>query len=241
MTLGNAVVSSHEHYRAFAIGGSLIDGSPGVSKTIGGHSLVAIPPSAANGHSGFNFAAGVTYGQSLPFAWTHFEHLARTIQPSENVHVLCHGGRVDLSTLFGNVQMGGQPGYAQARGYNTLIVFNTVSQVILGPTHDGRQLFASILAPFSHVRVESNVGFIDGFVIARTLDMDRRGSAVQIHGHCFAHGLACGVLSQCQASAPPTSSCLDIFATRKCFRKRRKGKCRKRRIQRNCAATCGAC
>lgn len=188
-------------------------------------------PAAAQSHQSFNFAAGVTYGQPIPFDWTHFEYLASTIQPSANVHVLFRGGRVDLSTIYRPEQM------TQARGFNTLIVFNTASRVTLGASGDGRQLFASILAPFSRVEVEDGAGFVDGFIIARSFAMGRQGSAVQIHGRCFAQPLMCGGPQQ----ASVTPSCTDTFTLRKCLRKLSKGKCRKRRIRLRCAATCGTC
>jgi len=236
-------VSSHNHYGAFAIGGSLIDGSPRVSKSVGGHSFIT--DLRVNEARNFIFQAAVTSGQQLPFAWEHFEYLARSINPSpeRNIHTFCAGGRVDMATVLGpQAHLMGQQGSGSG-----LVVFNTADAITIGSTAYGRQFQFSVLAPFSEVRLEDGVGFVEGYIIARSLRMGRRGSATQIHGRCF-DGDANGGVSCSSSSCPVVGStpagsytCADTFSPSKCVRKSSRGKCAKRKMLRRCALTCGAC
>lgn len=243
----DAVVASHAHYGAFAIGGLLIDATPLEQSTVGGTSTVG----SLAGKS-FHFAGGVTLGAPLPFpfAWSHFEYMAKTLEhrvdsdSQMHVHVLCAGGRVDLARLY----RGGD--FAGRAGHNTLVVFNTPDNVILGSTGDGRPFFASVLAPFSKVSVEDDAGYVDGFIIAKSFSMTKKGGAVQLHGRCFAdggypgsmHAVACGTgATNCPANS---ALCFDdpgIWADKKCRKKLKKRKCHKRKPAMKCRATCGYC
>jgi len=55
------------------------------------------------------------------------------------------------------------------------------------------------------------------------------------------HASCEGGASQCSFSAPPCQDTLGKWARRKCAKKARKNKCRKRKVQRHCPATCGQC
>lgn len=234
----DAVISSHSHYKAFAIGGTLTDASPSASGTVGGHSYVG---RSANGFHRFSFAGGVTVGQPLPFDWQALEYLAMTLQHNAehswgvHIHVICSGGHYDLARLYGSSDVNGRA------GHNTLLVFNTAQSVTIGGTTDGRQFSASVLAPFAHVEVLGTTGYVDGFIIARSFSMKRAANGVQLHGRCFAHAIVCGRKNYCSDTGG-SATCADKASTRKCLKKYRKGKCKKRRIRtRKCRATCKDC
>ena len=213
-------------------------------EVIGGHSFVG----SLAGQTLFNWQAGVTLGQPLPLTWADFEYLATALQGqtgahggSVDVHVFCADGTYSMDSLSG--QLTGRT------GYNTLVVFNTAERVTLRASVDGRQFMASVLAPFAEVLVDSDVGYIDGTLVARSLQMRRNGGAVQLHGACFGHGasaLSCSITPRATGGNCPSAggrlSCTDALGERKCLRRSRKGKCYRRRLQeRKCQRTCGRC
>ena len=235
--------SSHANYGAFAIGGLLKDAAPTISKTVGGHSWVG----SLSGSARFIFEAGVTVGgeSMFPINWAHVEYLATTIQPSRTVHVKCAGGRFDIASVHSRA---GLP--TGTSGGNVLVVFNTHDDVTLGATFDGRQFTASVLAPFSKVTLEGSIGYVDGYIIAKALQMSSTDSSSQIHGRCYSGGSGDGILcggdgsrANCPSSPlQPTVRCADRVPTRRCLRKARKGKCRKRRMrEEKCMLTCNHC
>jgi len=233
---GNAKVASHNNDGAFAIGGTLRDATPSQSKTVGGLSHVQ---QLARPHR-FTFSAGVQQGFAVfPFRWEDLEYLAKTITPQaasgayHTVHVVCRGGSFSISNLF-------PKGNAHGRsGYNTLVVFNTVDEVTLQASPDGRQMFASILAPFSRLVIDRSVGFVDGVIVAKELFMDSKAGSVQLHGRAYSGTMMCSA-SPSLCSGP--AQCEDALANRRCQRKARKGKCMKRRVsQIKCRLTCGTC
>ena len=240
----SAAISSHTHRRPFAIGGQLFDATPTQSASVGGHSLVG--SLTAGTERMFNFQVGITVGQPMPFDWSLFEYLARTIEAIDNglthrIYVRCGGGRVTITSLH---ELGTT---FQGSGRNTLVVFNTADRVIIGADpSDGRPFSASILAPFSHVEIEADVGYVDGFIIAKSLTMDSRAGSVQLHGECF-DGLTSQGCARADTCASPGGSgrpaCVDVLSMRRCIKKRRKGKCqRKRRVREvKCRQTCGGC
>ena len=241
---GDAIVSSHSHYKPFAIGGTLHDGTPTEHATVGGYSYV-FNPSGDVLRNRFQFQAGVAYRQIIPFDWSALEHLARTIQsidyPSyHRIFVVCAGGYYTMSSLFSEGSA-----LAQSSGYSVLVVFNTDQQVTIGSSWQGRPFSASILAPFSHVIIDDNAGYVDGFIVAKSLSMGRRGGSVQMHGRCF-NGLpsgGCYGADTCGRGRGGGGDCVDTKGTTKCIRKLRKGKCsRKQRVREVvCRQTCGSC
>ena len=251
ITLGDAVVGSHNHGGAFAIGGSLYDSTPGQHATVAGRSYIGrqVGDEAAR----FHFeGGGVVYGPGRsPFDFTHFERLAEELKastvplPRERVYVVCSGGTYDFSDFCKDCPGGG---HDSPSGYNILVVFNTAETVTLRATKDGRQWFGSVLAPFAHVIAADGVGFIDGTVIARSYAS--WDGSVQLHGYGFRGTALCGAGSCSSGRAgggtgtsriPGQAGCIDQKRERKCVKKARKGKCSKRRVQRKCTLTCGMC
>jgi len=247
----DASVSSHAHYGAFAIGGVLTDSSPTQSATVGGHSYVSRMQQDAL----FHFASGVTVGEPLPFDWSSLEYLARWVLPSteagalNHVHVICSGGRHDIGSIHGFGE-----GYDNRGGYDTLVVFNTAEDIVLAADRNGRAFGASVLAPFSHVTVDAADPYVDGFLIAKSLTMNRNAAGTELHGRCFQQNLACMASTasrdNCGSTSQPTGStgqstnpsCSDEMSARKCARKVSKGKCRKARVRNTrCRASCGNC
>ena len=204
-----------------------------------GHSFLGSSPP---GSSNFNFHAGTTVGGTFPFDWPSLEYLARTLQPtspeaSHQIVVACKGGRYSKDNIPNE----------NPSGWDTLFVFNTAEQITIGASTDGRAFGGSILAPFSHVIIEDGTQFVDGVVVAKSLEMSSGGGSVQIHGHCFAGSSEVSCIpgkgaSTCEAShTTGVVSCNDMWKVRKCLRKQRKGKCHKRKALRMCQQTCGGC
>ena len=146
--------------------------------------------------------------------------------------MICKGGSYSLSNLY-------PPGSAHGRsGYNTLVVSNTADEVTLRASPDGRQMFASILAPFSRLVVDGSVGFVDGVIVAKELSMKAKAGSVQLHGRAYRGAMTCSAPSGCTGS----TQCTDALATRRCQKKARKGRCRKNCVsQIKCRLSCGAC
>ena len=81
ITLGDAVVASHTHGGAFAIGGSLYDSSPKETAIVAGRSYIGHQD--ADEAARFHFQGGVVYGPGRsPFDFTHFEQLVRELEAS---------------------------------------------------------------------------------------------------------------------------------------------------------------
>ena len=71
------MICGHDNYKAVAVGGTLIDGSPNESGNIKGtwqSSFGALK----EGRGGFSFATTPKSNAKLPFEWSDFETLART-------------------------------------------------------------------------------------------------------------------------------------------------------------------
>ena len=261
VVLGDAKVSSHTHDGAMVVGGSLTDGTPHESATVSGDSFVR----SFNGPHRFQFDGTLTTGSAAPFPfdWRELEFMARSVEELQDpeprdgqpqIHVRCSGGHVNLYDFYGS--------YVSGRsGFNGLVVFNTEEDVTIDGNSYGRPFAASILAPFSHVTILKEAGYVDGFVVAKSLDMDQDAGSLQVHAHCYSGPLGClrGTIEgqgNCGGSAAhnsiwtggmthvgrPDCSCQDLKSSRRCAKKRMKGKCRKPRVSSvKCRATCGAC
>jgi len=239
----NAVVSGHTNEGAFAVGGTLTDGTPKQSATVSDHSYVG----AINGDHLFHFVNGVTLGAAhFPFDWSEFEWLARNLAISStsgtpwsgyDVHVRCSGGSIGFTDLYPITN-------PSRSGYNTLVVFNTNEKIIIDSVRGGHVPFsASILAPFSEVEVKFGAGYIDGFLVAKSLTMDQRGGSLQIHAHCFSGpDLSCVGPTNCPTSSSGRGGCVDFLGYRRCIKKYLRGRCFKRRLRTvRCRRACGEC
>ena len=126
--------------------------------------------------------------QATPLNWLELESLARSMAPGGwsnfDVYVVRSGGRFTLDDVMPG-------GYAGRTGQDILVVFDTDAVVTIGAGLGGPTLPASILAPFSRVIVEDNLGSIDGFVVAKVFVMSSGGSAIQLNANCYNGPLAC--------------------------------------------------
>jgi len=250
MVKHDAAIASHNVYRSIAIGGVLTDLTPGASAVIGGgtFSYVNSLPAAHR----FNFNGGVITGQGLPLDWTHFKYLATTLQTYKaggvEIHVVCSPGTYD----FGDFCRDCPNGHDSPGGRNFLIVFNTAGTVTLTGTADNRQWFGSVLAPDTDLVVDGSIGFIDGFIIAKSFrETGPSAGGLQIHGNCYEGpmSMSCGVSRNCVGGEFSSSSHSDLtcsarvdrLPSKKCDRKFRKNKCTKRKTQRKCSFTCAGC
>ena len=257
---GNADVASNTFGGALAVGGKLNDMTPTQIGSVPGYSYIG---SQGGGQSAFVFPTGFTQGvSSFPFDWVALEFLAAVIQPSTSFNngpdiiVRCTGGVVTMSDFYAS-------GMGNTRtGTNTLIVFNTNAKVILALAPDGTKFRASVLAPFSTVEIASNIGEVDGFIVAKKVKMFSTGGGVSLKGNCFQSTIECAGLSAGNCgnggagfsfddstaaaptapSAPTGALCEDAIKTKKCLKKAAKGKCSKRKFsERKCQLTCGTC
>jgi hypothetical protein len=77
----------------------------------------------------------------------------------------------------------------------TLVVFNTADDIILTKTQSGRQFGPFVLAPFSKVTILGDAGFVDGWIVAKTLTVKEGGDTVatslQLHGDFYNGGFTC--------------------------------------------------
>ena len=240
--------------KPFAIGGTLSDGTPGQPANVLGHSYVyRMAPGTS---SYFNFVEGVTVSH-FPIEFSMLEYLAVALAESRfafqglDVHVKCSGGRYSMDDLYELQDLGGRS------GHSVLVVFNTNSRVTLGASAAGRQFHASVLAPFSEVVLENQVGYVDGYIIAKSFSSatDLGTGGVRLYGHCFANGATDAI--DCRTDGRPacpnsntvisgqsggSAACRDSIRTSKCQRKQSRGKCSKRRIRNiKCPLTCGTC
>lgn len=250
ITDGDALVSSHTHYGGLAVNGLLTDGTPTQSATIGQSSWAQ----ALQTPHLFTFQGGITLGQGIPFDWAEFERLAMVIDPGEDaqgghVFVVNQGRAGGTFSLDHFVPPGTHAGVWG--GFRILIIFMDEGPVTLTATRDGRQFAASVLAPWCTIVVDSQVGYIDGTIIAKSFRGEMASSSVQLHGRCYTSPFTCNserkymssALSPSSSSSAGSTGCADAPGKweRKCTRKAAKGKCRKARIRRNCQASCGQC
>jgi len=218
------------------VGGVLYDSSPRETAIVSGHSFVG---DLKQPHR-FMFRNGISVGEgNLPLPWSQLEYLARAIGNGVvvgqfDVHVMCGGGTYSMTSVFGEEQMSGKS------GRSVLVVAFTNDPITLHASSDGRQLDASILAPFSDVTIDASVGYVDGFVVAKSLHMPPNAGSVQLHARCFQGALLCTHIQAARCSESGRA-CSDDLSAKRCQRKFRKGKCRKQRLMRKCALTCGAC
>lgn len=129
--------------------------------------------------------------------WADFEQLARVIAPGAEaggyrVFVEDQGGSYSDTDHCTSWWDGAQFSEQSEDNGKTLVVF--VGAGTIGITKDsrGRQFGPSILAPFARVMVGGSVGYVDGFVVARSVGASGQGGgSVQMHGDGYAGPLTC--------------------------------------------------
>jgi hypothetical protein len=195
ITRDDAVIHAHETYSNIAVGGDLIDGTPTATGNIGGMAYVG--GTVKDGR--FNFCTkGAEFGcvssseaefKSLSEVvdFEHFEWLAQHLDSSSNGDY-----RVVVKTSGGTFSTEDFNALSEEDNGSTLAVFNTDEDVHINMKTNGRKFGPSILAPFSKVIVNGDVGFIDGFVVAKSLDGDGSNlGGLQLHGDGYSGPLEC--------------------------------------------------
>lgn len=212
ITSGDAIITAHEVYRGIAIGGALLDGSPNESGNIASHcptcpmtvgSCAQAACGGAPDYDGgtFNFHGKdqkPQVGAPLPVDFEEFRDLARRARNGTypgsgscaefSVYVVTSGGKYSLSD-FCRDPNGCQP---EDNGC-TLVIFSTSDHVFLSNSTLGRQFGPSVIAPFSEVTPLSEAGYVDGFIVAQSLeaDADELGGQLAIHGDGYGGPIFC--------------------------------------------------
>lgn len=182
-----ANISAHSMYKGISIGGLLTDASPGQDGTIDSTISYVKRKNSDPNKFKFNFNGGVQYGTEgvdQKF-WKKIEYLTKHAKSGTmgeyKVVVVEKGGEYNLYDF----RNGGQ-GYDKGK---TLVIFNTDEEITITKSKDGRQFGPTIIAPFAHVKVLANAGFVDGAVIAKTLQTF--GGSLQLHGDIYSGKIPC--------------------------------------------------
>ena len=100
----------------------------------------------------------------------------------------------------------------------TLYVFTGAGTICLVKTWSGRQFGPSVLAPFAHVVIHGDVGFVDGFVVARSMGtFGQNGGSVQMHGDGYKGPLSCGALPSFNPPSPPPFPPGNMYTPDECL------------------------
>lgn len=191
ITEGDASLGPKNIYKGIAIGGTLTDVDPNLNNAVSTNFGNTQSYIFNNGTLNFSFnGQGATYGATLADAGINFEALrclARKATSSESgqfkVVVMETGGSFDTFDF----RNGGQ---GEDNG-NTLVIFNTDQDVTLQSVA-GRQFGPSVLAPFSKVIIPGDIGFVDGFVVAKTFEsVGSASTSVQLHGDTYNGPITC--------------------------------------------------
>jgi len=190
ITKENALMHAHSFYTDLAIGGDLKDGTPNENAPLDGDVCVG---GTITGR--WNKNGNIKEGCKLDtlFDWADFEDLARRAVSGTysswigiyKVVVLNKGGTYNTYDF----RNGGQ---GEDNG-KTLAIFRSDEDVILTKTSDGRQFGPSVLAPFARVTLKGDAGFIDGFLIAKSIGGNPGGNAgqLQMHGDGYKGKIEC--------------------------------------------------
>ena len=200
ITSGDAVICGHDNYKAVAVGGTLIDGSPNESGNIKGtwqSSFGALK----EGRGGFSFATTPKSNAKLPFEWSDFETLARTaVDLNRNGYRVKVVHQGEEAKSYDGAAFGAEQG--EDNGH-TLAVFTGTGKVTLVKSRYGRQFGPSVLAPFAQVDLTGDTGYVDGIVIAKSVSCSGQNTgSLQMHGAGYTGPFECKELSP----APPPSS-----------------------------------
>jgi hypothetical protein len=75
------------------------------------------------------------------------------------------------------------PGGQGENNGQTLVIFQVGGTICLTATPDGRQFGPSVLAPFAHVVVKGDAGYVDGFIVAKSFETcGSNAGQLQLHG-----------------------------------------------------------
>jgi len=179
----DAVVAAHTVPSRMSIGGTLYDGSPSSSVTVGGF----VTYGARHGGM-WNFAKGSKQGP-IPFDWAMFEWLAQNAEDLTSggykIKVFTKGGDYDLFDIKGSSGQGMDYG-------KSLMIFRTDQDINLKGAQDGsgRQFGASVLAPYSKVTLDGSAAYVDGCVVAKSFGSS--DGSLQMHGACYKGPWKCG-------------------------------------------------
>ena len=211
ITRDDASLASHGHYKGLAVGGTLADATPSQSGTVSGYSWVRRLRYDAR----FEFKGGVRWGEGIPFDWAQFEYLASTAfggYTSAGFRVIVE----DQGGVYGDRATrwySAPPGTGGEDNGRTLVVFRGKGTVVLTQTADGRQYGPSVLAPFAEVVIHGSLGYIDGFLVARSVrSIGQNGGSVQLHGDGYRGSLNCVV--HCASPPAPPGNASDKVRAR---------------------------
>lgn len=210
----DAAIAAHNIYKGLVVGGTLTHANPTASTPVRGTSYIGNlqPPQR------FQFDRLFT-PVAFPFAsnWSLFEDLAEFAINSSSLEspekeeygrppnqygvVVIDQGReavtINTAQVVGAEMLKRGIPQGEDNGHH-LVVFRGTGTVILvgtGNTHKqvaGRQFGPSVLAPFSTVIVDGSTGFVDGFIIAKTLSYSgTQARQVQLHGQCYRGPIHC--------------------------------------------------
>ena len=187
ITEGDADVAAHNVYSGVAVGGAFENPNPLSSIEVSAHSPhhKSYVGSLVNSDR-VDFKGGVETGISNindeVISFDHFKWLAQNAKSSQSgnykVVVVDHGGTFDVYDFNSNGQ--------EADNGNTLAIFNTAETIeITKDPQYGRKFGPSIIAPFAHVIVNGNAGYVDGFIVAKSFETkDNNPSQLQV-SFCF--------------------------------------------------------
>lgn len=206
ITKGNAVVGAHNVYSAIAIGGKLMQAgksNPRPSLTISSNTQNDDDSYARSVDpvNSFDFGNALLRISKNPLAaagvdFSAYEQLARIAVSSTNTvggviyKVIVVNQDDDTNQRYNLYDF--VPGGQGKDNGKTLVIFVGTKRVVLTKTHDGRQFGPSIIAPFAHVNLVDNAGYIDGFIVAKSFKgTGSNPSQVQMHGNAFKGTLQC--------------------------------------------------
>ena len=186
ITWGDATIAGHSLYKGVGIGGTFYDGSPTEYGTVD-RTMSYIQYLDPN--EKFHFNGGLTVGQTVPqsmydqFIYLALNAVSAKYNDGYEVFVLTRGGTYDLYDFV-------YEGQGENNG-KTLVIFNTHEDVTLTSIH-GRQFGPSVLAPFSKVIVLGDAGYVDGFIVGKTVHTSGpNASGLQFHGDGYTGPLTC--------------------------------------------------
>ncbi len=220
----DARVAAKNVYSGISVGGVLHRGVQVESKQVSSHaphhhSWVGggfAHPSSGHSRHGFEFKGGVTTHGAMPFdavGWERLADLARSVVPSNHGHhavfVVDQGGVYSTSDECHVISRSGEFGNASPNDNGrTLVVYRGAGSVCLTRDHNGRQFGPSVLAPFARVIVTADLGYVDGYIVARSLGAHgnfggQTGGDVQLHGDSYSGPLSCSRDPATLPRAPP--------------------------------------
>ena len=203
----DAVIAASAVSGGLAVGGTLADGSPQDAASVDRPSYVQ---RSVDSTPRFRWNGGIIAGRGIPFQWRDFEALANRLETASfdyrafygalyRVDVVDQGGTyssTDSACVDRRTPPEGAGGEDNGR---TLLVFTGEGTICLTSDDLGRQFGPSVLAPFARVLIDGSVGFIDGFVVARSVgSVGQFGESVQLHNDGYKGEM------QCRPDPPPS-------------------------------------